>query len=287
MESSILKSMNVIQPIIERKLASQPDDINLLKRLEEIYRQKGELIAAKKIARKLLSLDENSDYIKVLNNLISSFSPNDWQQNIFWPTPYIHQENVLCEQEHQDLLQYCYSKKAHFDVASVGKKDGVIKKDLNFRNQTSYDLDNQGIELVYNKLKQHVISGLSELGLQRDKIKIHAIQISQTPKGGYGKVHSDGVPGTNETPLREFSFLYYPASQPKAFTGGDLLLYDTNFKKNKFSSNLTKISLSPNSLVLFPRYFHHEITQVQSPSALAWEDGRFAILIRLKVEDGW
>ena len=163
----------------------------------------------------------------------------------------------------------------------------MISEDPSFRSQTAYDLDNSGIEFMYNKLKQPIINSLSQFGLKAEKFKIRAIQLTQTPKGGYGNTHNDGVPASNETPLREFSFLYYPASLPVAFTGGDLLLYDTNFKSNTFKSNLTKISLSPNSFVLFPRYFYHEITQIESPSPLAWEDGRFAILVWIKVDDGY
>ena len=284
MNKEILKAMEVVLPLLEQKLLEAPEDISLLQRLSEIYRQQGQLKAAEAIHQKLLSLDPQSPYIKALNHQVIGLEPEDWYSDLFWPTPFVYEENVLPENEYDEILAWCQSKKEGFEAAEVSR-DGSIKVDEKFRSQSVYSFGKKEEVKFLSKLQPIIKNCISRLGMENHDIKTAGRQISLTAQGGFGKPHSDGNLKPTQTPLVEFSFLYYLAPSPLAFSGGDLVVYDTNFKLDSYSSIGTKIPFSSNSLVFFPRYFFHEITQVSSELPLAWHDGRFAILFKLLIEE--
>lgn len=117
-------------------------------------------------------------------------------------------------------------------------------------------------------------------------LKVESLETQATLylEGGFYRPHRDI--GPNNT--RRMTFVYYLFSEPKIFSGGDLLLYDTNIVasvephgiRNKASKPLigekyTRILPQANSLVIFPSEFFHEVTSLES---LAKSQGeRFSI----------
>lgn len=276
--------MNAILPLLESQLQESPENIDLLKRLSEIYRQQGRLSKAKLLQKKLLMLAPESLYAKVVNNQVLSLQSEDWHSDLFWPAPYVHEENVLSKNEHEEFLAWCHSKKTSFKPAKIFKSDSVIT-DEKFRNQLIYNCSKLEKSQMLSKFQPVITSVMSQLGISHNRLKAVNTQVSLTQLNGFGKTHSDGVVKPTETPLTEFSLLYYLATDPLSFHGGDLRLHDTNFKLGTYNIASTKIPFASNSLVFFPRYFFHEITQVSSELPLAWNDGRFAILFKLLIEE--
>lgn len=95
------------------------------------------------------------------------------------------------------------------------------------------------------------------------------IQVTASNDGDFFKVHQDNssVQAT-DIPLREISYVYYFHSEPKAFSGGQLKLYNSQDGEVQHSKKKTAETITPrqNTLVLFPSSYDHEVLPVRCPS---------------------
>jgi Rps23 Pro-64 3,4-dihydroxylase Tpa1-like proline 4-hydroxylase len=95
------------------------------------------------------------------------------------------------------------------------------------------------------------------------------IQLTASNDGDFFKVHQDN---SSEDPVdihrREVSFVYYFHTEPKAFTGGQLKLYNSQDGEVQQSKKRTAQTITPqqNTLVLFPSSYDHEVLPVRCPS---------------------
>ena len=101
-------------------------------------------------------------------------------------------------------------------------------------------------------------------------------QVTANTDGSYFRVHTDA--GVNETVRRQFTYVYYFNRQPKAFTGGDLLVYDDVIRNGKLArtDSFQRVEPRHNSIVFFQAAVMHEVTPVRVPSK-AFVDARFTV----------
>ena len=92
-------------------------------------------------------------------------------------------------------------------------------------------------------------------------IRNFELQITVHLDGHFYKAHQDS--DGKKTADRQISFVYYFHQIPKGFTGGDLLLFDTDLKKNVHSLiEFSRIKSVNNSIIFFPSAYYHKVTQV-------------------------
>jgi len=116
-------------------------------------------------------------------------------------------------------------------------------------------------------------------GIDLDVVSLEA-QATLYTDGGFYKPHRDI--GPNNT--RRMTFVYYLFTDPRDFSGGDLLLYDTNIvdsvephqprsdlRRPMFTTTYTRISPQANSLVIFPSEYFHEVSEMKSNNAVSGE----------------
>jgi hypothetical protein len=95
------------------------------------------------------------------------------------------------------------------------------------------------------------------------------VQVTASNDGDFFKVHQDN---SSEDPVdihrREVSFVYYFHTEPKAFTGGQLKLYNSQDGEVQQSKKRTAQTITPqqNTIVLFPSSYDHEVLPVRCPS---------------------
>ena len=95
------------------------------------------------------------------------------------------------------------------------------------------------------------------------------IQVTASNHGDFFKVHQDN---SSEEPIdinrREVSFVYYFHTEPKAFTGGQLKLYNSENGEVQEAKKKIAQTITPrqNTLVLFPSSYDHEVLPVRCPS---------------------
>jgi Rps23 Pro-64 3,4-dihydroxylase Tpa1-like proline 4-hydroxylase len=100
-------------------------------------------------------------------------------------------------------------------------------------------------------------------------------QITAHNDGGYYRPHNDGSLESNG---RLLTYVYYFHREPKAFEGGELLLFDQLVRDNRLerASSFHVIPPDQNSIVFFRSADWHEVSQVRCPSR-SFADSRFTI----------
>jgi Rps23 Pro-64 3,4-dihydroxylase Tpa1-like proline 4-hydroxylase len=101
-------------------------------------------------------------------------------------------------------------------------------------------------------------------------------QLTVHSEGDYFHVHTDN--GDDETRTRVLSYVYYFHRQPKRFTGGELVLFDTWRDQARSTEVGPPVVIEPvdDSLVVFSSSCLHEVRAVQMLSDDP-EDGRFTV----------
>ena len=93
--------------------------------------------------------------------------------------------------------------------------------------------------------------------------------------GGFYRAHRDNGAACHEP--RKLSFVYFFHRQPRRFSGGDLLLYDTDTDTGVCSySDFSRIVPLRNSIVFFPSACWHQVHSVQCETD-DFGDGRWVV----------
>jgi excisionase family DNA binding protein len=183
-------------------------------------------------------------------------------------------KDFLAKKELRGLIKYVLTHETDFTESTV-IPDGVPEA----ANDPSYRKSRVLYELgEYETLmKDRLLALLPEVlkVFNREAFPISHIdtQITASNDGDFFKVHQDNSSiEPLDIPLREFSFVHYFNSEPKAFSGGQLRFYDSDDGDDQSSekSRTRAITPSQNTLVLFPSSYDHEVLPVRCPT------GKFA-----------
>ncbi|WP_339376279.1 2OG-Fe(II) oxygenase [Calothrix sp. NIES-2098] len=183
---------------------------------------------------------------------------------------YLQIENFLTPDEHQQLLKYVLEKKADFVPTSTSTNA------MNYRESLVLYSFPEFSELILQKIDAIIPDVITKLGLQSFAINYIESQLTAHNDGHYYKIHNDN--GSPETFLRELTYVYYFYREPKPFSGGELLIYDSQIS-NKFYVNsdlFNTVEPRNNSIVFFLSRYMHEVRPVSCPSQ-AFADSRFTI----------
>jgi Rps23 Pro-64 3,4-dihydroxylase Tpa1-like proline 4-hydroxylase len=166
--------------------------------------------------------------------------------------------------------------------------DFVIKQENNFLPTTNSDNDPDYrrsmflpifapfSELLINRVQSVVPHLVSHLKIAPFQIHYVEAQLTAHNDGNYYKVHNDS--GSPDTATRELTYVYYFNRVPKAFSGGDLVIYDSKIENNFYVAADSFKTVQPlnNSIVFFLSRYMHEVLPVSCPSQ-AFADSRFTI----------
>ena len=119
-------------------------------------------------------------------------------------------------------------------------------------------------------------------GLRPEDAQGYGVELNVTAHhaGGYYICHTDNGDSTPVQAGRRISYVYYFHREPRRFTGGDLLLYDTDYEAQDWAMRAySRLLPTDNMLVLFPSDSYHEITKVAPADGetLPFGDGRFTV----------
>jgi SM-20-related protein len=176
----------------------------------------------------------------------------------------------LHEDERSHLLDYVLSRESEFvpTTTSTGETDYR-------RSQILYWFPDYSDWMV-----QRVAALLPEvfqrLGMAQVAIKQIEIQLTAHNDGHYYKIHNDN--GSTEAATRVLSYVYYFHRHPKAFTGGELQMYDPEVEYGAATQTDGFQLIEPrnNRIVFFPSGYLHAVKPVVCPSQ-AFADSRFTL----------
>ncbi len=176
----------------------------------------------------------------------------------------------LPKRELHALTKYVLQHESDFTPSTVVSHEGPDSaSDPSYRK--SLVLYNLGeyTSMIQDRLLDLLPKVLTAFERESFPISHFDIQVTASNDGDFFKVHQDN---SSEDPVdihrREVSFVYYFHNEPKAFTGGQLKLYNSQDGEVQQSKKKTAQTITPqqNTLVLFPSSYDHEVLPVRCPS---------------------
>ena len=102
------------------------------------------------------------------------------------------------------------------------------------------------------------------------------LQLRAYPDGHFYRAHMD-APANAMAVRRAINFVYYFHRMPRAYTGCELVLFDSNIEADAYTrAHFTRVVPDDNSIIFFPSPYYHSVLPVVCPSK-ELADGRFAI----------
>ena len=176
-------------------------------------------------------------------------------------------QDFLPERELHALRKYVLEHESDFTPSTVVSHEGPDSaSDPSYRK--SLVLYNLGeyTSLIQDRLLNLLPTALTAFQHEAFPISHFDVQVTASNDGDFFKVHQDN--SSVDIHGREISFVYYFHTEPKAFTGGALKLYNSQNGEVQESDKQTAHTITPqqNSLVLFPSSYDHEVLPVSCPS---------------------
>lgn len=195
---------------------------------------------------------------------------NQFQNISVLSSKYLQIDNFLPPEEHQLLINYVLEREAYFVPTTTSTNE------INYRQSMVLYSFPEFSELILKRVEAIIPDVISQLELPSFFINYIESQLTAHNDGNYYKIHNDN--GSPETILRELTYVYYFYREPKHFSGGELLIYDSKIANNFYvnSDSFTKVEPRNNSIVFFLSRYMHEVLPVICPSQ-AFADSRFTI----------
>lgn len=181
-------------------------------------------------------------------------------------------DNFLSSSEQSQLLQFVKQSQSDFIPSELG----VDNTDLSIhRRSLVLESFPEFEKLINQKILAILPDIFSKLGLPNVPIAHLETQLTAHNDGDYYRIHNDN--GTSESSDRILTYVYYFYQEPKAFSGGELRIYETNLVNGiYYADSFQNIEPRNNSIVFFPSAYMHEVLKINCPSQ-AFVDSRFTI----------
>jgi Rps23 Pro-64 3,4-dihydroxylase Tpa1-like proline 4-hydroxylase len=185
-------------------------------------------------------------------------------------TKYVQINHFLSPEMLGKLMDYVTGHELEFTPSSTST--GKLGYRQSCVHQPSANFPEDIIATIRSTLPQV----LSELGVQPFPIAQVEVQVTAHHENNFYKIHRDNDSLT--TASRVITYVYYFFRDPKPFTGGELLIYNTELNGNQTnqSPSFQKIEPYNNSIVFFLSSSLHEVLPVKC-SSQAFADSRFTV----------
>lgn len=183
---------------------------------------------------------------------------------------YAQIDNFLTAAEKNKLIKYVLAKESAFVTTSTSTNADDYRRSMVLHSFPEFS------ELMINRIKAILPDVLRKLNLPSFSVGDIEAQLTMHNDNNYYKLHNDS--GSPDTATRFFTYVYYFNREPKAFSGGELQIYDSKIENNFYVAAETFRTVEPrnNSIVFFLSRYMHEVLPVSCPSK-AFADSRFTI----------
>ncbi len=183
---------------------------------------------------------------------------------------YAQIDNFLKSAEKNKLIKYVLAKESEFVTTSTSTNAEDYRRSMVLHSFPEFSA------LMVNRIKAILPDVLRKLNLPSFTLGDIEAQLTLHNDNNFYKLHNDS--GSPDTATRFFTYVYYFNRDPKAFSGGELLIYDSKVENNFYVADETFRTVEPrnNSIVFFLSRYMHEVLRVSCPSK-AFADSRFTI----------
>ena len=261
------------EPALRRALAARPHDVPTLARLGAVQRGKGDLAAAFETYRRITGLCPGHPEASWLGAVLSGVAlPDRFAPEGTAPVPFVRMTDFLPRERCDELLAEVVADREGFEPAMIGagkldpdQRHALVSTRIRRKVRPWFVPKLRGVmESVLARLPVH------DLGAYRVELDVTA-----HPNGHFYVAHRDWDKKRN--PDRRISYAWYFYREPRAFSGGDLLLHDTDRETGRYHpTGFTRIEPLHNSIVFFPSDCWHQITPVRGAGD-DFGDARFTV----------
>ncbi|NEN89872.1 MAG: hydroxylase [Okeania sp. SIO3H1] len=193
-------------------------------------------------------------------------------KSIFLPAAHVEIPNFLSPEENQKAIEIAIQKRDQYIESTTTTKADKYRQSYVLFSQYFPEL----AALIQSKILETLAEVLAKLNFRRFEISEIEAQLTAHNDGCYYKIHNDA--GSEKTASREVTYVYYFYQEPKAFSGGELRIYDTELKAGGAITheNFQIITPANNSIIFFNSRCRHEVMPVVCPSK-AFEHSRFTV----------
>ena len=269
----VAQSMDVLESIINNENVSSAERASIALKILEmggVSPQPSSVVEERQLHR----YPRNGGYTQIAAPPANGIQPTlIQQQSLFIPcTHFLSIEKFLTPEENQYALETALKKQQDFIESTTTTQANNYRKSSVLFAQYYPELS----EFIKSKIVAILPEILPKLNHRPFPISEIEIQLTAHNDGCFYKMHNDA--GSEKTATREFTYVYYFHKEPKAFSGGELKLYDTELKGNAITSlpNYKLIEPQNNTIVFFNSRSRHEVLPVVCQSK-AFEDSRFTL----------
>ncbi len=186
------------------------------------------------------------------------------------PSHYVQIQNFLTPEELEQLFNFVLQQEPNFVPTSNSANDPDYRRSMFLPVFAPF------AELVTARIQTLMSQVMQHLNMQPFQVQQIESQLTLHNDGNYYKIHNDS--GSPDTANRELTYVYYFHGEPKLFSGGELLIYDSRIENNFYVAAKSYKTVQPlnNSIVFFLSRYMHEVLTVSCPSK-AFADSRFTI----------
>ena len=270
---------------LRRRLAVGPRNTDTLWRLAEIHRRQGNFAAARSLYGRLR--ERGSDPLKAawLHAMLSGNGAPEPAPGGIRPAPFVRMTNFLAPDECDRLLALGLAERERLVPSMVGaadreRVDPEVRVNLEVRDRSTVAEVRLQIAPKVRSLVPEILERLRMDGIGRCSIEM-CMRVYLD--GGFYKAHRDNQSKSHRQ--RKLSFVYFLHREPRRFSGGDLLLHDTDTDTDACSpGEFSRIVPLRNSIVFFPCGCWHQVTPVQCGTDDIG-DGRWAVNGHVRASD--
>ncbi|MDJ0555048.1 MAG: 2OG-Fe(II) oxygenase [Microcoleaceae cyanobacterium MO_207.B10] len=188
------------------------------------------------------------------------------------PADYVEIQNFFSSAENQIFINQAIEKREQYVESTTTTKADKYRQSYVLFAKFFPELS----ALIQGKILEKLPEVLTKLNMPPFEISEIEVQLTAHNDGCYYKIHNDA--GSEKTATRELTYVYYFYQEPKAFSGGELRIYDTELKGRGAitQENYKTIRPANNSIVFFKSRLRHEVMPVICPSKL-FDHSRFTV----------
>lgn len=261
------------QAVLHKSVERDPDNLQALRLLAHVYRGQGKLQSALQSYRRILDLKPDDRMARYLCAILNREEPTSvLGMEEPRPAPFVLVDDFLSHREHDEIVDLAYG--SQHELAASTTDDNRHRPDVRF----SWQVFPNKIEHLLPWFTSRIRSTVGDVARRLCMPclcagRIEAEMTLHRP-GGFYQIHRDN--SGEKIRGRQISYAYYFYRKPKKFSGGDLLLYDTDLPRAQCLPAFTRIVPKDNTIVFFPSAFCHQVTTVTG-DVDDFREGRFAL----------
>jgi len=248
---------------LKRTFAADSNNGPALWRLGDILRMQGDLDAACEVYRRLSACGPDRRKASWVSALLSdAVVPEPPEPRGVWPAPFVWMASFLSTEECDRLFALALT--GRFAVAKVVgglRGRGYVNPDVRVSLEADERTRREFLAWFLPKIERTIPKVMARLHPKHPgRYRGVSARMRVYPTGGFFRFHKDN---SNESSGdRLLSFVCFFHREPRDFSGGDLLLYDTNIKGSRPVVAFSRLEPRRGGVVFFRSETWHQVTPI-------------------------